>query len=82
MIQDIYPHKLDNQYSNACPAKDGDEVFYFYKGELLLREDDSFGLPKKENFQKKISRMIKNYNICFILTKSHIIWRLQKKKSN
>lgn len=53
MIQDIYPHKLDNQYSSARPAEKGDEVFCFYNGELLLKEGDGFALPKVEDFAEE-----------------------------
>lgn len=51
MIQDIYPHKLDNQYSSARPAEKEDAVFCFYNGELLLREDEGFLLPTVKDFE-------------------------------
>lgn len=50
MIQDIYPHFLDNQYSSVRAPQEGDEVFCFFNGELLLKEDQGFSLPKVEDF--------------------------------
>ncbi|MDO4978069.1 MAG: NAD(+) diphosphatase [Eubacteriales bacterium] len=53
MIQDIYPHKLDNQYSSARAPQDDDKVFCFYNGELLLKEENGFDLPQVKDFEEE-----------------------------
>ena len=57
MIQDIAPHKLDNQYDIERTAKSADTIFAFKERKLLIfPEGDGFRLPLlrdfKEEFQK------------------------------
>lgn len=46
MIQDIEPHVYHNEYT-PCPAKEGDQLFVFRKGQILCRwgEDGVLRLP-------------------------------------
>ena len=50
MVQDIFPHKLDNQYSAARLPEKKDGVFSFHNGELLIKEGETFEIPKVEDF--------------------------------
>lgn len=54
MIQDIYPHKLFNQYDCTATPTEGDTVLNIYDGKLLLYknafEDKKIMFPKVENF--------------------------------
>ncbi len=40
MIQDIYPHKLYNQYDNEAKAADSDTVINIFDGQILLYKSD------------------------------------------
>ena len=49
MIQELYPHKLDNQYKNAVP-KAGDRIISIRDHRMLIkeREDGTIDFPKIE----------------------------------
>lgn len=48
MIQDIYPHKLENRYIPVASAVDSSPVFCFDGRSLLIRQtEDGFELPTK-----------------------------------
>lgn len=51
MIQDIFPHKLYNQYDRRTEIREGDTVFYF-EGTKLLVKNTAHGIdfPKAEDF--------------------------------
>lgn len=57
MIQDIAPHKLNNQYDIGICAKPDDPVYCFRKDELLLKQsaDGSRHLPTAGDFPKEAS---------------------------
>ena len=47
MIQDISPHRLDNQYRPGIPAASTDPVLHFFGGSLLVkREGDRLTFPQ------------------------------------
>ena len=51
MIQDIYPHKLRNQYDPARKPQDDSYVMAFRKQEVLLCEDPhTVGFPRVCDF--------------------------------
>ncbi len=52
MIQDIFPHRYDNQFLAHQKIQDTDWVFYFRGNELLLKPDgDLFRIPSKLDFE-------------------------------
>jgi len=52
LIQDIAPHRLNNQYDVKIQAKPEDPVYCFRKDELLVKEADggNISLPKVNDF--------------------------------
>lgn len=56
MIQDIYPHRFDNQYKPSAVMGEHDYVFHFRGNTLLLKhEGDKLDLPKKQELPKLTS---------------------------
>ena len=54
MIQDIYPHKLRNQYDPARKPQDDSYVMAFRKQEVLLCEDPhTVGFPRVCDFSMR-----------------------------
>lgn len=53
MIQDIHPHRFDNQYKPSAVIAEHDYVFHF-KGNTLLfkKEGDKLNLPRKSDLPK------------------------------
>lgn len=71
MIQDIYPHKLNNNYQNITDVKAGNFIFYFHENAILLkRHNDIFCIPQKEDF-RDLPKNIYLFNLdstpCFLL---------------
>ncbi|WP_163710715.1 NAD(+) diphosphatase [Mangrovibacterium lignilyticum] len=51
MIQDIFPHRFDNQYLANQTVNEGDWLFHFQGNELLVKvEGDQFLIPQKKDF--------------------------------
>ena len=54
MIQDIYPHKLYNQYDSECEVKEDDIVLNIYKGKILVDSEkievNNLAFPKVKEF--------------------------------
>ncbi|GET23182.1 NAD(+) diphosphatase [Prolixibacter denitrificans] len=51
MIQDIFPHRFDNQYRAEQHIGDEDIVLCYRDNTLLLKTDgETFGLPRKKDF--------------------------------
>lgn len=51
MIQDIFPHRFDNQYKARQPLTDSDWLFYFEGNQLLIKSiGDQVQLPTKADF--------------------------------
>ncbi len=46
MIQDIFPHKLNNQYDPGIVAEDGDRVFIFRANQVYAGTDKLIEFPK------------------------------------
>ncbi|MCU4173666.1 NAD(+) diphosphatase [Carboxylicivirga sp. N1Y90] len=52
MIQDIFPHTLNNEYIATKDIRDEDYVFYFRdKSLLLLQNSNTLKLPRKSDFE-------------------------------
>lgn len=54
MIQDIYPHKLDNQYSNVCAPEADHDVFAFCGMDILLKKEEGFVLLKVSDLPEEV----------------------------
>ena len=50
MIQDIYPHKLNNQYDTSAIAEAEDRVLLFDGQKVLARTDGQLAFPKVADF--------------------------------
>ena len=60
MIQDIAPHRLNNQYKREALPREGDRIFVFKEGKLLIKEEGTGDgcLPLYEEFKKEGSSFI------------------------
>jgi len=53
MIQDIHPHRFDNQYKPAAVMTEHDYVFHFRGNTLLLKNDgEKLDIPRKSDLPK------------------------------
>ena len=51
MIQDIFPHRFNNQYLAGQNVNETDWLFHFQGNELLLKTDgDQYRIPQKQDF--------------------------------
>jgi NAD+ diphosphatase len=51
MIQDIFPHRFNNQYQAGHPIKEDDFILHFRDRSLLLKiSGEEFELPRKRDF--------------------------------
>ncbi len=74
MIQDIHPHRFDNQYKPFAVLGEHDYVFHFRGNTLLLKNDgDKLGLPRKSDLQKltpetsSVFLFTLNQTACFLI---------------
>ncbi len=55
MIQDIYPHRLDNTYKADAAPKDSDKVVVYFGGDFLLKvSDKKIALPQVRDIPKEL----------------------------
>lgn len=65
MIQDIAPHKFDNQY-RVLPPKRGSYLLYYEKNACLIKEENGeISFPTFEELEKYIDDLYENYTYLF-----------------
>lgn len=52
MIQDIFPHKLHNEFEKDAKPSENDTVFCFNGGKLLVKVDEEVHFPKVSDFKE------------------------------